>query len=259
MALLLAKIAAMPDAETEMMTEANGSITDHTARCMTCGRIGSVSLQPDGSRHVFHCRTCGHVVPCADYNARSEAVRAYCTPGWDDDNIGKPVPAVGSYAPRAFVEGCLTCLGTVTAIVWQSHQPHGGLLVHDHGHCERCGQVALVSPPYEDAARFRAFAEDGSRIDPHRQRKLALLLQHPDDSPEFAGMLPYLIHPPSRMSSTSNWIKFRDKTLRPLLLDRPDDLFLALFLRQVEEILAFRASVAEEDRFWKPDDTAKTA
>lgn len=58
-------------------------LTDDDARCMTCGLIGSVSLQPDGNRHSFHCRACGHVV--------------------------------------------------------------------------------LVSPPYEHAVRFRAFAEDGSR------------------------------------------------------------------------------------------------
>ena len=145
------------------MNEANGGITDVNARCMTCGLLGSVSLQPDGSRHSFHCRACGYVVPCVDYNARSETVQAYCTPGWDDDNIGKPVPASGSYAPREFAWGCLTCLGTVTAIVWQSHPPHGGLLVHDHGQCEHCGHVVLVSPPYDHAARFRAFAEDGSR------------------------------------------------------------------------------------------------
>lgn len=72
--MLPTAISAMQGARMKTMTEANGSITDRNARCMTCGQIGSVSLQPDGGR-----------------------------------------------------------------------------------------QVALVSPPYEHAARFRAFAEDGSR------------------------------------------------------------------------------------------------
>jgi len=137
---------------------------DETARCMTCGQIGSVSLQPDGGRHSFHCRTCGYVVPCQDYNARADTVRAYCTPGWDDDNIGKPVPAAGAYAPREFAWGCLTCLGTVTAIVWESWPPYAGaFLVHDHGQCQRCGHVVRVSESHEHATRFRAFAPDGSR------------------------------------------------------------------------------------------------
>jgi hypothetical protein len=70
------------------------------------------------------------------------------------------VPHNGDYAPGEFAWGCLTCLGTVTAIVWQAHQSHGGLLVHDQG---RCGHVVRVSPEYEHAARFRAYAEDGSR------------------------------------------------------------------------------------------------
>jgi len=140
------------------------TIRDDKARCMTCGVIGRVSLKPDHGRHSFHCDSCGYVVPCHDFNPRSEPVRAYCTPGWDDDNIGKPVPAKGDYAPQDYAWGCLTCSGTVTAIVWRSFSPSGGMIVYDHGQCENCGHVALVSPPDEPAApRFRAFAEDGSR------------------------------------------------------------------------------------------------
>jgi hypothetical protein len=135
-------------------------IPDDTARCMSC-LAGRVSLKPDNGRYSFHCSACGYVVPCVDYNARAETVRAYCTPGWDDDNIGKPVPAKGYYAPREFAGGCLTCSGTVTAITWLSSQ--SGQLVHDHGQCERCGHVVRVSEPQDCAARFRAFAPDGSR------------------------------------------------------------------------------------------------
>lgn len=137
-------------------------LRDETARCMSC-LAGMVSLKPDHGRYSFHCSACGYVVPCFDYNARAEPIRGYCAPGWDSDNTGKPVPHLGDYAPRQFAWGCLTCLGTVTAITWQAHQSHGGLLVYDHGRCERCGHVVRVSPAHEHAARFRAFAPDGSR------------------------------------------------------------------------------------------------
>ena len=139
------------------------SIPDDIARCMSC-LAGKVSLKPDGARFSFYCSACGYVVPCLDYNARAETVFAYCAPGWDDDNIGKPVPRKGGYTPREFAWGCLTCLGTVTAIVWESWPPYAGaFLVHDHGQCQRCGHVVRVSESHEHAARFRAFAPDGSR------------------------------------------------------------------------------------------------
>jgi hypothetical protein len=48
-------------------------------------------------------------------------------------------------------------------------------------------------------------------------RKAQLYLQHPDESPELIGVLPYLIHPPSRLSSSRAWKFFRDKTLLPMI------------------------------------------
>ena len=80
-----------------------------------------------------------------------------------------------------------------------------------------------------------------------------LYLQHPEESPELIGVLPYLIHPPSRLSSTASWISFRDKTLLPMIAGRPDDPNLPNFLRQVEEVLAWRAQVSPQERFWKKD------
>ena len=138
------------------------ALRDETARCMSC-LAGKVSLKPDGARFSFYCTACGYVVPCKDYNARAETRFAYCAPGWDDDNIGKPKAVHGDYKPREFAWGCLTCLGTVTAITWEGLKPSGGLLVHDHGQCERCGHVRRVSEEHEMAARFRAFAADGSK------------------------------------------------------------------------------------------------
>jgi hypothetical protein len=85
------------------------------------------------------------------------------------------------------------------------------------------------------------------------ERKARLYLQHPDEAPELIGVLPYLIHPPSKLSSTASWIDFRDRTLLPMLQHRPDDPNLPNFLKQVEAILAWRAGIPEADRFWKPD------
>ena len=90
---------------------------------------------------------------------------------------------------------------------------------------------------------------------PDLERKYRLYLEHPDESPEIIGTLPYLIHPPSRLSSTASWVSFRDKTLLPMIRHDPDDPNLPNFLRQVESILAWRATVPAEDRFWKEQPT----
>lgn len=84
--------------------------------------------------------------------------------------------------------------------------------------------------------------------------RIAILLEHPDESPEIVGTLPYLIHPPGRLSSTARWIAFRDRTLRPLIDSRPDDPYLPLFLAQTDRILAWRSTVAPERRIWKADE-----
>jgi hypothetical protein len=67
------------------------------------------------------------------------------------------------------------------------------------------------------------------------------------------GVLPYLIHPPSKLSATMRWVAFRDKTLRPMIAAEPEDPNLPNFLIQVEAILAWRATIAPEDCFWKAD------
>jgi hypothetical protein len=85
------------------------------------------------------------------------------------------------------------------------------------------------------------------------EKRATLFLQHPDESPALIGVLPYLIHPPSRLSSTASWVAFRDKTVLPMMRADPDDPNLPNFLAQVEAILAWRSSVRPEDRFWKPD------
>jgi len=84
-----------------------------------------------------------------------------------------------------------------------------------------------------------------------RERKARLYLEHPDETPELVGALPYLIHPPGKLSATAAWIAFRDKTLLPMIEHRPDDPNLVNFLTQVESILAWRAKVPAEHRFWK--------
>ncbi len=84
-----------------------------------------------------------------------------------------------------------------------------------------------------------------------REQKAQLYLQHPDESPELIGVLPYLIHPPSKLSSTAAWLSFRDKTLLPMIEHRPDDPNLPNFLKQVETILEWRAGVSPKDRFWR--------
>jgi hypothetical protein len=83
------------------------------------------------------------------------------------------------------------------------------------------------------------------------ERRAELYLQHPDESPDEIGARSYLIHPPSKLSPTAAWIAFRDRTLLPMIEERPGDRNLPNFLRQVEEVLAWRETIAPEDRFWK--------
>lgn len=79
-----------------------------------------------------------------------------------------------------------------------------------------------------------------------------LLYDHPDESPEIVGLLPFLIDPPSRLASTARWVRFRDN-MAQAVADRPDDAHLPLFLAQAEKILAYRATIAPERRIWKAD------
>jgi hypothetical protein len=51
-----------------------------------------------------------------------------------------------------------------------------------------------------------------------RQHRIALLAEHPDESPaELDGHLPYLIHPPGKFSPTARFTHFRDSTLLPMI------------------------------------------
>jgi hypothetical protein len=86
-----------------------------------------------------------------------------------------------------------------------------------------------------------------------QERKAQLYLQHPEESPEEIGRRDFLIHTPSKLSSTAAWVAFRDKTLLPMIEDRPDDRNLPNFLKQVEAVLVWRVGVSPEDRFWKED------
>lgn len=92
-----------------------------------------------------------------------------------------------------------------------------------------------------------------SENDEGRDRKAQLYLQHPNETPELIGALPYLIHPPSRFSSSASWERFRDKTLLPMIRQDGDDPNLPNFLKQVALILAWRAAIPPEDRFWRTD------
>jgi hypothetical protein len=94
---------------------------------------------------------------------------------------------------------------------------------------------------------------EGQKMSGNRERQANLYHQHPDESPELIGVLPYLIHPPSKLGATAAWVSFRDRTLRPMHRLRPEDPNLPNFLKQVAVVLAWRSAVMPEDRFWKAD------
>jgi hypothetical protein len=87
-----------------------------------------------------------------------------------------------------------------------------------------------------------------------RHFTLEFFLQHPATSPDTRlKMGPYLICGPSTFCSTARWLAFRDRTLLPMIEERPGDAFLADYLLQVEKILAWRAAIPAEQRFWRAD------
>jgi hypothetical protein len=88
-------------------------------------------------------------------------------------------------------------------------------------------------------------------------RRNRLYLDHPDPSPDQAHPADYLIHPPGRLASNATWRRFRDETVIPFMAGKPDDQNLPRYAARVEEILAWRAGVPTELRFWKPDPTVK--
>ena len=92
-----------------------------------------------------------------------------------------------------------------------------------------------------------------SELETGADARFALYLQHPDECPQLIGVLTYLIHPPSRSSATKAWIAFRDKTVLPMLRHSPGDPNLPNFLAQIEAILAWRAALPADQRFWRPD------
>ncbi len=99
--------------------------------------------------------------------------------------------------------------------------------------------------------RHSDMSANSDTLPPDWERRARLYLEHPDESPELIGTLDYLIHPPGKLSATASWLRFRDKTLLPMMRSDPDDPNLPNFLRQVESILAWRATVPAEHRFWK--------
>lgn len=66
-------------------------------------------------------------------------------------------------------------------------------------------------------------------------------------------MLPYQVHPPSKLSSTARWIESRGNPVLRMIEHRPDDRNLPNVLKQVEIVLAWRAAIPPEERFWKAD------
>ena len=83
---------------------------------------------------------------------------------------------------------------------------------------------------------------------------LDFMFQHPQTHPGSGfTMGPYLIDAPGALGSTSAWQRFRDLTLIPMTHERPDDRYLAEFLNVIDRVLAWRADVPAEKRFWKAD------
>ncbi len=86
-----------------------------------------------------------------------------------------------------------------------------------------------------------------------RGRKGYLMLLHPDESPDPIAGTFCCVNPPSRFGSDAKWMRFRDRCVIPMMAADPDHPDWPRYLAQVEAILAWRASIPPEDRFWRQD------
>jgi hypothetical protein len=55
------------------------------------------------------------------------------------------------------------------------------------------------------------------------------------------------------MRSNARWITFRDSTLRRMVQDDPEDQEAIEWIKQVDSILEWRATIPPEKRFWDDD------
>ena len=101
--------------------------------------------------------------------------------------------------------------------------------------------------------------EQAVASDDNRSRKLLALQNHPCEAPT-GKYLPtaesqnrLCLLSPSMMQSTARFIAFRDGTLRAMIAEDPDDLYLRDLMTCIEDVLAWRATIPEQDRFWKKD------
>jgi hypothetical protein len=91
--------------------------------------------------------------------------------------------------------------------------------------------------------------------DPEAARHAALFAEHPCVQPDRItfNAVYNLFEPPSELASTREWLQFRDEILWSRMAVHPHDPNLPRFLQQTNVILAWRATVAPEDRFWRSD------
>jgi hypothetical protein len=78
------------------------------------------------------------------------------------------------------------------------------------------------------------------------------IARHPSSIPEERRWSPLLIEPPGRFSATRRWQQFRDELAR-LLPAYAGDPNLPQYLKTADQVIAWRATVPPEGRFWAVD------
>lgn len=115
--------------------------------------------------------------------------------------------------------------------------------------------------PMDDATRERLKDLQGRQglhlFDPRVQaalpRKWQLHFQQPSGVPDqYPGPVRYLIENPGNLAATAKWKRFRD-FLAARAIGEPDDPNFPVMVKAADELLAWRAGIAPEDHFWKPD------
>ena len=123
------------------------------------------------------------------------------------------------------------------------------------------GSRAPLFEPMDDETRARlddlCDRQGLSLFDPRVQdampRKWRLYFQQPSGVPDvFPAPLRGLYENPARLASTARWQSWRD-SLERFAATHPDDPNFPVMVAAADDLLTWRAAIAPEDRFWKPD------
>lgn len=105
----------------------------------------------------------------------------------------------------------------------------------------------------QDELKAQGFGTFSPEFQAAMPRLWQLRYQQPSGTPDtFPAPLGGLYDPPSDIASTARWRRWRDGMAESAF--HSDDPNYSAFLQAADALLAWRAALAPEDHFWRPDE-----